>query len=57
MGFVKREPWIKSPKVKHDKGTDYRPTFSLDEWAKLYLALLVIPADTVPLENSLKERF
>lgn len=37
MGFVKREPWIKSPKVKHEKGTNRRPTFSVEEWEKIYL--------------------
>jgi integrase len=36
VGFVKREPWIKAPKVKHTKGVERRPTFTEDEWRKVY---------------------
>lgn len=36
VGFVKREPWIKATKVKHTKGVERRPTFTEDEWKKVY---------------------
>jgi integrase len=36
VGFVKREPWIKSAKVKHTVGVERRPTFSDAEWKRIY---------------------
>lgn len=36
MGFVKREPWIKAPRVQHQKGVIRRPTFTAEEWRKIY---------------------
>ena len=39
MGFVKREPWIKSIKVKHEKGVTRRPSFTLEEWRTIYTYL------------------
>ncbi len=36
VGFVKREPWVKAPKVTHTKGVVRRPTFTEEEWKKIY---------------------
>ncbi|TAL00085.1 MAG: hypothetical protein EPO08_14740 [Rhodospirillaceae bacterium] len=36
VGVVKREPWIKAPKVTHTKGVVRRPTFTEAEWKKVY---------------------
>ncbi len=36
IGCVKREPWIKAPKVSHTMGIVRRPTFSETEWKKVY---------------------
>lgn len=36
VGCVKREPWIKPPKVSHTKGVVRRPTFSETEWKRIY---------------------
>lgn len=36
LGFVKREPWIKAPKVNHTKGVVRRPTFTEEEWKTIY---------------------
>jgi integrase len=52
MGFVKREPWIKSPKVKHEKGVTRRPTFSSEEWKKVYTHLRKWAAEPVVIERS-----
>ena len=39
VGLVKREPWIKATKVKHTKGVERRPSFTEDEWKKVYTFL------------------
>ncbi len=39
VGCVKREPWIKAPKVSHTKGVVRRPTFSETEWKQVYECL------------------
>lgn len=36
VGFVKREPWIKPTKVKHTIGVERRPTFTEEEWKRVY---------------------
>ncbi len=36
VGSVRREPWIKPPKVKHTKGVERRPTFTEAEWKAVY---------------------
>ncbi len=36
VGFVKREPWIKPPKVKHTRGVERRPSFTEAEWKDVY---------------------
>jgi len=36
VGCVKREPWIKAPKVSHTMGVVRRPTFSETEWKRVY---------------------
>ncbi len=36
VGCVKREPWIKAPKVNHTMGVVRRPTFSEAEWKRVY---------------------
>ena len=36
VGCVKREPWIKAPKVSHTKGVVRRPTFTETEWKRIY---------------------
>ena len=36
VGCVKREPWIKAPKVNHTMGVVRRPTFSETEWKRVY---------------------
>ena len=41
VGCVKREPWIKAPKVSHTKGVIRRPTFSEAEWKRVYEYLRV----------------
>ncbi len=39
VGCVEREPWIKAPKVNHTKGVVRRPTFTEDEWKRIYTYL------------------
>jgi integrase len=41
VGFVKREPWIKPPKVSHGKGVARRPSFEEGEWKAVYEGLRV----------------
>ena len=36
VGAVKREPWIKPPKVSHTKGVVRRPSFEDVEWKRVY---------------------
>lgn len=39
VGCVKREPWMKAPKVGHTKGVVRRPTFTETEWKRIYTHL------------------
>lgn len=39
IGAVKREPWVKPPKVKHTKGAVRRPSFTEAEWKQVYTYL------------------
>jgi len=47
VGCVKREPWIKPPKVNHNKGVVRRPTFSETEWKQIYEHLRVWVTETL----------
>lgn len=52
MGFVKRDPWVKAPKVKHQAGTVRRPTFTAEEWKRLYEYLRQWSAEKIVTEKS-----
>jgi len=52
VGYVKREPWVKATKVKHTVGVERRPSFTEDEWQKIYKHLRAWTAEEmVSAEN------
>lgn len=52
VGCVTREPWIKAPKVKHTAGVVRRPTFTDDEWKRIYEHLRTwAKEDTITAES------
>ena len=47
VGFVKREPWIKATKVKRTKGVERRPTFTEEEWKRVYKNMREMAAEKI----------